>query len=153
MFLQSLEILQHKRNPQRDVSKTSSSRPTGNSKNMQPQRPRSVPPLSTHPGIPAYPSLPISSTHTSTKTSTPLAVTSPSSLTVLNETMSTPPSDQMNSLTTNTLHDEGSSPPPSYEVTEWTAFLDRIQRNPSSATYEVRQSVRLPSFHRNCYKN
>ena len=30
-----------------------------------------------------------------------------------------------------------SSPPPAYEVTEWTTFVDRIQGHPSSATYEV----------------
>lgn len=28
-------------------------------------------------------------------------------------------------------------PPPTYEMTEWTAFIDRIQREGSSATYEV----------------
>jgi len=106
---------------------------TGTSKNKETQRSTTVPLSLRRLGVPASRFRPTSSTQTSYNTSTDLTSRPPSP--TQNE-FTTAVAHPLGSLTANVVEYERSSPPPSYEVTEWTAFLDRIQRNPSSATYE-----------------
>lgn len=149
-FHQSLEIPAHRRNPQRDGIKLSD-RPivlTGANKNKQRKLPDTTPLSCSRLYAPVRHFPPTSSTQPSEKSSSHTPdLTSPPHLPIQNEITSSLMRPE-GSLAADAVEYEHSSPPPSYEVTEWTAFLDRVQRDPSSATYEVRSSPSSRSFER-----
>lgn len=137
-MMHSLDIPAHKRNPQRDAIKPPAGKISrlkeSSSSSNQVQRPVSAPPSSSRPNLPTQDS------QTTRNAERPPLVSAHSQ----NPSLSTSRPYSTHSYTSNptcaapdtALLIAGDEPPPAYEVTEWTEFVDRIQREPSSTTYE-----------------